>query len=192
MGYAINTGGTATVNNIISTGVITAGSRHRFTDRDINAVTANTGLIEATGADFAIAAAGTADITNTGKIQALVAPPFLLTPLSSTIASAAKSQEALAAFAIGAQTVNVTANAGRIEATGANSAAIFATNVTVNNLSGGTISGGELGIMAGTADVTNATGATISGGHRIGYRCRRLRHGKKCGHDQRRNELGEF
>ena len=70
----------------------------------------------------------------------------------------------LAAFAIGAKTVNVTANAGMIEATGANSSAIVANNVTVNNVSGGTISGGESGIMAGTADVTNATGATISGG----------------------------
>ena len=43
--------------------------------------------------------------------------------------------------AIGAQTVNVTANAGTIEATGANSRAISATNVIVNNVSGGTISG---------------------------------------------------
>ena len=40
----------------------------------------------------------------------------------------------------------------------------MATNVIVNNLSGGTITGVASGILAGTADVTNAAGATISGG----------------------------
>ena len=35
----------------------------------------------------------------------------------------------------------------------------------MNNVSGGTISGGGSGIRAGTADVTNAAGATISGGN---------------------------
>ena len=38
--------------------------------------------------------------------------------------------------------------------------------------------------------MTNAAGATISGGT-AGLESR-LRHGKKCGHDQRRNELGEI
>jgi outer membrane autotransporter protein len=159
--------GTATVNNIgdgITTGVITAGSRGIVSQTGDIKVTANTGLIEATGADgIAIAAAGTADITNAGKIQA---------PLGTTISADTVildnrigGQITGGLGGIFAGTVNVTANAGRIEATGANTTAIEAgTQATVNNVSGGTISGGGQGILAFTADVTNATGATISGG----------------------------
>jgi hypothetical protein len=112
---------------------------------------------------FAIASNNAADITNAGKIQA---------PLGTTISADTVildnrigGQITGGLGGIFAGTVNVTANAGRIEATGANTTAIEAgTQATVNNVSGGTISGGGQGILAFTADVTNATGATISGG----------------------------
>ena len=58
----------------------------------------------------------------------------------------------------------MTGNAGIIEATSAGNAAIFATLAKVENLTGGTITGGGFGIQAGTLDVTNALGATIRGG----------------------------
>ena len=55
-----------------------------------------------------------------------VAPPFLVTTV--IVDNRIGGQiTGLAAFAIAANTVNVTANAGRIEATGADSVAIFAT-----------------------------------------------------------------
>ncbi len=140
-GFAINTIGVATVNNSL-TGVITSAFGIRAgTDADI----VNAGMIEATSvasdAITATSATGTVTVNNTS---------------AGTIRSNGQ--------AIDAQNVNITANAGRIEATGANSQAIQATQATVNNVSGGTISGGESGIRVGFADVTNATGATISGG----------------------------
>jgi fibronectin-binding autotransporter adhesin len=158
-GFAINTGGVATVNNSL-TGVIT--SAFGIT-AGTNADIVNAGLIEATGSGFAIFASGTANITNTGRIQALGNTAIFgnTVIVDNRIGGQITG---LAAFAIGANTVNVTANAGTIEGTGANRAAIFAANATVNNVSGGTISGGESGIKAGIFDVTNATGATISGG----------------------------
>src|SRR6185436_6166249 len=70
------------------------------------------------------------------------------------------------ATGIRADTVTVTANAGTIQATATdvNSNAILAIDqATINNLSGGKITGGATGIHAGTLDVTNAFGATISG-----------------------------
>jgi outer membrane autotransporter protein len=68
--------------------------------------------------------------------------------------------------AIAANNINVTSNAGRIEAAGVGGIAINAdNNAKVVNNTGGVISGGTTGIRGGNSiDVINAAGGTISGG----------------------------
>jgi len=137
-GFAIFTNGTATVNNIgdgITTGIITGG---------------NAGIF----------AGGSANITNAGKIQS----SDVAISGGTVIVDNRTGGTISGGEAINAETVNVTANAGRIEGTAFNGPAITGTNVTVNNLSGGTISGVGFGIDAEKIDVTNAAGGTISGG----------------------------
>jgi hypothetical protein len=181
-GIAIQAVDTVTVSNSIG-GLITGG---KF---GINAatvtVTGNAGTIEATATDgtaIAIHATGTANVSNAstgfGVIQANGAGGIAIEAGTATQAGTVTvnnfSGGVISAdkFAINAATVNVTGNAGTIEATGTNGIAIRAG--TVNGIVNGTVNvtsnagtieatgAGGIGIFAGTVNVTGNTG-TISG-----------------------------
>jgi outer membrane autotransporter protein len=162
-GFAIVTHGTATINNTgdgITTGVISAGSNAIASSGDVK-VTANTGLIEARddGRD-AIFAAGTADITNAGKIQTKGVSGgtaiFARTVIVDNRIGGTISGGFGGIFANG--NIDVTANAGIIESTGAIAEAINTSGTAkVNNTSTGKIrSNAVQTISASVVDVTNA------------------------------------
>src|SRR5262245_24112131 len=129
--------------NVTNAGTITGSSRAIVASTTVSLVD-NTGTIEATSAGGAAIQGITVNVTaNAGTIRA-----------SGNDGSA-----------ISGTTVNVTGNTGRIEAT--NIAIQTPGTATVNNLSGGVITGGRFGIFGdpgATLNVTNAAGATISGG----------------------------
>ena len=181
-GFAIVTNGTATIDNTgdgITTGVISAGSSAIASSGDVK-VTANTGLIEARDdGRNAIVAGSTADITNAGKIQTKVASGGTAirgtTVIVANLIGGTISGGFGGIFANG--TIDITANAGIIEATGGIGEAIN-TNGTakVNNASTGKIRSNALKTISATVvDVTNAgtieaTGASsqaIFGGNAI-------------------------
>jgi outer membrane autotransporter protein len=136
--------GVVTVGNL--SGGTVSGTSRGIVGRTVS-VTGNDGVIEATGANgVAIQATDTVTVANgTGTIRA--------------------NNNNADARAIVGDIVNITANAGKIEATNTGGIAITAGSAKVINNTGGTITGGDLGIRAGTIDITNAAGATISGGN---------------------------
>ena len=142
---AIDAGGTATVNNL--NGAITGVARG-IAGTSVD-VTNGDGTIEATGTNgLAIRANTTATVANgTGTIKA--------------------NNNDIDGRAIDAVSINVTRNAGKIEATNTGGIAIRADNdAKVNNGAGGTITGGSTGIRSdNTIDITNASGGTITGGN---------------------------
>ena len=209
-----------TVNNN-ATGIIRANNTigTAISGNTVN-VAGNTGLIEATGTGgIAISAnisatvangsgsmsgasrgigANTVNVTgNAGTIEATAAGGIAIDGTGVTVNNSSGTIRANGSDGVAIQgtTINVS-NSGRIEATGTNGFAILTTTAatataTVNNLSGGVISGGAFGIFgqpAATLDVTNAAGATISGGPWY----RRLRHSEERGHDHGRKQVGEF
>ena len=184
--------GDVTVNNN-ATGTIRANntSGTAISGNTIN-VTGNSGLIEATGpGGIAISANISATVANgsgsiSGASRGITGTTINVTGNAGTIEATAAGGIAIQGnsvvnnsggtirangsdgAAIFGTTINVNGNSGLIEATGTNGVAILATTAaTVNNLSGGTISGGKFGIFTNpgaTLDVTNGAGATISGG----------------------------
>ena len=121
--------------------------------------------------------ANTVNVTsNAGTIEATAAGGIAIDGTGVTVNNSSGTIRANGSDGVAIQgtTINVS-NSGRIEATGTNGFAILTTTAatataTVNNLSGGIITGSAFGIFgqpAATLDVTNAAGATISGG-RIG------------------------
>ena len=118
--------------------------------------------------------ANTVNVTgNAGTIEATAAGGIAIDGTGVTVNNSSGTIWANGSDGVVIQgtTINVS-NSGRIEATGTNGFAILTTTAatataTVNNLSGGVITGGVFGIFgqpAATLDVTNAAGATISGG----------------------------
>jgi outer membrane autotransporter protein len=170
---ALNTHGKAlsavdvTVNNKAN-GIIRANNTNGsaiFGDT-VN-ITGNSGLIEATGTSgIAINADISATVANSGGIISGAFRGIEAVTINVTNGGSIQAT-GLNGIAILGNTVNVT-NGGSIQATGLNGIALGATvAATVNNLSGGTIKGGDFGIFTtkgATLDVTNSAGATISGG----------------------------
>ena len=123
------------------------------------------GTIIADGAGGRAIAAETLDVANAGTIQAANGAALV----ASTVAKIANSAGGLitgAAFGISATTVNVTANAGTIEATGSGSAAISAVgDATITNGTGiiqSTGSDGRAISVGGNATVTNGSGTIVA------------------------------
>ncbi|HJS60453.1 MAG TPA: hypothetical protein VJ800_01755, partial [Pseudolabrys sp.] len=151
-----------TVNNL---GTIT-GSQNGIesTIGEIN----NLGTISALAVNgIAVDGSTTANVTNSGLIQAIGADATGLRSLDSGTAilnNLASGVLTAGKFGIDAITADVT-NAGRIESTAAGGAAINATTATVAN--SGTIVSAGANTRAidttGDANVTNNTGGTISG-----------------------------
>jgi uncharacterized protein with beta-barrel porin domain len=140
-------------------------------------VTGNAGTIEATATDgtaIAILATGTANVSNAstgfGVIQANGAGGIAIQAGTATVNNFSGGVISADKFAIDATTVNVTGNAGTIEATGTNGIAIndstvnFTGTVNVTGNAGAIQATGAngIGISAGTVNVTGNTG-TISG-----------------------------
>jgi hypothetical protein len=104
------------------------------------------------------------DLTNSGMIEATDNLAFTHAILANTLTLNNKSGGVIQVVAdnstaITAQNLNVTANAGLIQATGVNSVGIFAPTATVNNLSGGEIlalGAGGIAIQGDTVTVGNA------------------------------------
>jgi fibronectin-binding autotransporter adhesin len=167
MPAGINDSATLTVTNT-STGTISG------TGPGIDASTANvTNAGTITGSSRAINASTTVNlISNTGTIEATGAGGFAIQGTTINITANANTirESGNGGSAIFGSTVNISGNTGRIEATAADGIAILIQTLgtaTVNNLSGGVITGGRFGIFGNpgaTLDVTNAAGATISGG----------------------------
>ena len=152
-GIAIQAAGTATVGNIGDgnvTGIITA-DKFAIKAQTVN-VTANSGLIEATGASGHAIDALTATIGNSGTIRANAA-------------------NATSVFVIGAIDLS---NSGTIQATDAFGTAIFSSNgpVSVTNSATGVLLAGNLAVgsnanamtvtNAGLIEATSANGAAVS------------------------------
>jgi outer membrane autotransporter protein len=167
---AIHASGTATVSNTgdgVSTGVI-QGTVSGIDAGTVN-VTANTGRIEATGAGgVAIAAGGDADITSAGKIQATGTNGVAIQADGTATVSNAGDGITTGVIqgvsrGIFAETVKVTANTGRIEATAANGIAIRSFG-DADITSTGNILAGATAIQAdGTAKVGNTGDGLTTG-----------------------------
>jgi outer membrane autotransporter protein len=184
---AVTSEGTVTVANTTRTATI-SGKTVGLRGSSVN-VTSNAGLIEATSG-IAVLSTNDATVTgNSGTISGgggISAQTVNVTGNEGTIEATAANGVAIRAAttanvangtgtiransnnndgrAIVADSVNVTANAGKIEATNTGGIAIAAINAKVNN-TGGSITGGDLGIRATTIDVTNASGGAITGGN---------------------------
>jgi outer membrane autotransporter protein len=193
-GVAISAGGTATVINLAggritgdaaaidadvlnatgninvtgNDGTISGGTAIHVAGSGTASVTNGTGTIQATGpSGIAISAlTGTATVSNgtgtiAGNLFGIDAATVTVTGNKGTISAAAAS-----GTAIGADTLDVTNNAGgTITATGVGGIAIDSSGAAkVNNLSGGIIAGAATGVHATALDVINNSGGTISGG----------------------------
>jgi hypothetical protein len=170
-GIAIKATDTATVSNSIGghiTGdqfAIQAISPSPHAIATVN-VTANAGTIEATGAGGIAIQADTVNVNNSNTIQALAPGGIAIQATdTATVENSIGGHITGDKFGIHAATVNITGNAGTIEATGVNGIAIKADTVNVNNSNAiQALAPGGIAIQAtDTVTVSNSRSGVTSG-----------------------------
>jgi hypothetical protein len=150
--------------DLTNSGTISAGANGGGVLSNSSADVTNSGLIQATAGGIGISAASGATLDNTATGVISVGAFGVTTNAIANVKNAGTIQaNDVDGRAINASTVNVSRNTGALSATNIFAIAINATgNASVNNDTGGTISGSFAGVQAGgTTTVNNAQGALI-------------------------------